>query len=91
MAKQDTRNPITRMAILRKGGVHEKGKTAKRLQQKRQLSQLVDDYLTDDPETSFETALERKEKNGHGSGRFFALIFYIPWGFIPRRLLNTDT
>ena len=47
MAKQHKGNPVARAAILRKGGVHEKGKTAKRQHSKRQLNKMVSDYLKD--------------------------------------------
>ncbi len=48
MAKKDQRNPVACAAILRKGGVHEKCRTAKRQQQKRQLEKIVTEYFTQD-------------------------------------------
>lgn len=42
---RNTRNPVARAAILRKGGVHEKCHTSGRQQQKRQLEDAVDDYF----------------------------------------------
>jgi len=74
MAKEIKGNPVARAAILRKGGVHEKGKTAKRQHQKRQLDKLVDDYSTD---FSVESREITEEKNGHGGGRFFGLDLYL--------------
>ncbi len=48
MAKQDQRNPVARAAILRKGGAHEKCRTAKRQHEKRELQKVVSNYLTED-------------------------------------------
>ena len=48
MAKQHQRNPVARAAILRKGGVHEKGRTARRQQDKRELEKIVSEYLNYD-------------------------------------------
>ncbi len=48
MAKKDQRNPVARAAIMRKGGVHEKCRTAKRQQQKRELEKTVSEYLAHD-------------------------------------------
>ena len=84
MAKQHKGNPVARAAILRKGGVHEKSKTAKRQHSKRQLNKMVSDYLKDplhydDSNYSGDTdppnnPKVKTQKNGHNSGRFFALF-----------------
>ena len=46
MAKQPKRgNPVAQAAIMRKGGVHEKSKSAKRQKSKRKLRNEVNQYL----------------------------------------------
>lgn len=54
------RNHIARSALLRKGGVHEKGRSAHRQADKRKLEKTVSDYLSNK-----ETATAED-----GSGRF---------------------
>ena len=46
MAKKPKRgNPVAQAAIMRKGGVHEKSKSAKRQHSKRKLRNEVNQYL----------------------------------------------
>lgn len=42
------RNHVARSALLRKGGVHERSRSAKRQSVKRELEQTVSDYLKRD-------------------------------------------
>lgn len=49
MTKKPKRgNPVAQAAIMRKGGVHEKSKSAKRQQSKRKLRKEVSQYLVAD-------------------------------------------
>ena len=48
------RNPVVRSPLMRKGGVHEKGKTAKRQQSRQALSAQLDDWRE---EVEFERSL----------------------------------
>ncbi len=49
MSKKPKRgNPIAQAAIMRKGGVHEKSKSAKRQKSKRKLRNEVNKYLVAD-------------------------------------------
>lgn len=50
------RNPVARSPLLRKGGVHEKSKSAKRQQQKLSDNHLLDDWRE-------ELEFEREMKN----------------------------
>ena len=47
MAKIKRRNPVAHTAILRKGGVHEKTRSAHRQKQKREMQKAVSDYACD--------------------------------------------
>jgi len=48
------RNPVVRSPLMRKGGVHEKGKTAKRQQSRQALNAQLDDWRE---EVEFERSL----------------------------------
>lgn len=50
------RNPVARSPLLRKGGVHEKSKTAKRQQNRGALRVQLDDWRE---ELEFERSLKR--------------------------------
>ena len=50
--RHNNRNPVARAAILRKGGVHEKCRTSKRQQQKRELEDAISAYYTSDEKDS---------------------------------------
>lgn len=76
MAKQYKRNPVARAAILRKGGVHEKCRSGKRLRQKRELHDLINEYYSlQDKDNETRPALDNPAKTTTWSGRFF-------WGVV---------
>ena len=58
MPIRNHRNPVARAAILRKGGVHEKCRTSKRRQQKRELEDAVSAYYLS-VESSYEKSTDR--------------------------------
>ncbi len=68
MGKQMKRNPVARATLLRKGGVHEKCRTAKRQQQKRELDDLVSEYCMSRSES--ESDFQSEDKTATSSGRF---------------------
>ncbi len=46
MAKIKRRNPVAHTAILRKGGVHEKSRSAGRQKQKHETKKAVTEYMS---------------------------------------------
>jgi len=47
MSTLKPRNPVAQSPLMRKGGVHEKGATAKRQQTRTKLTQQLDDWQDD--------------------------------------------
>ncbi len=74
MGKQHKRNPVARATILRKGGVHEKGRTAKRQHQKRELNDLLDDYYSSAGDGG--NRHQNHDKKDHPEWSFFWLVFF---------------
>ena len=67
--RYNQRNPVARAAILRKGGVHEKGRTSKRRQQKRELEDAISAYyLSADSEYDIDIeSADQPERNSRGN------------------------
>lgn len=54
------RNPVLRAAVSRRGGVHQRGRTAERMNSRASLRALSEDWRDD---LAFEQSLQNKSKH----------------------------